>query len=136
MPEEGPLKPPRSVRYGHHTDISRRIGELLRTSLGVWLAAACVNVVALVSSRSLGLAPTIPLVAATAVVAGLVVWAAGRVAIRRGGVAIEQRRVSKRRIFAMILAVCVAAAATGVVVRLIITVIQTFEASVDPRSVE
>jgi len=132
-PETGQTRPGRRSRRAGHTSIPRRVGELLRTSLGVWLAAAGVNVVALVSARSLGPGTALALVAATAIFASLALWAAGRVSVGLEGVTIMHRRVSKRRILAMIFAVILASAATGAVVRLIVMVIDALEAPVDPR---
>ena len=128
--------PPRNTRsqHGRHADIWKRAGELLRTSIGVWIGAAAVNAVTLLTQNTRGLVMSLPVAAATLVVASLAAWAAGRLEIGRGGLAIKRGDISLRRVAAVGLAVLLASLATAVVVGLATTIISVVEAAGNSRA--
>lgn len=115
----------------HRTKIGKRAFELLGTRPRVWFAAIVVNVVAAVATRSYRFPVAFAIVGASAIVVSFGVWLLGYFAFRHGRIVRRERRISPRRMAALLLAVFMASILAGLITRVLPPLIEEFATHIE-----
>ncbi|HEV8675156.1 MAG TPA: hypothetical protein VGX21_13995 [Methylomirabilota bacterium] len=110
--------------HRHRTRVGKRALELLRTRRLVWAAAVVVNAATAVAARNRGLPGAAAVALGSALLTSFAVWLLSYFAIRRRHLVVVERRISVRRMAALVLAVFLASVLTGASVRLGIALIE------------